>query len=363
MTPDRIKYLMERYKLNNLSKEEFKELLGYLNYTDMSPELSNYYQQSWESSSKHYSGVNSNEILTKIHEQIEIKPNSTGNTPWNHALYVFMRYAAIFIVAFGLSWFIKSWYEENLIQEKNKPDINNSIITVAHGSKSKIHLPDGSLVKLNSGSKLIYPALFNGNERWVYLEGEGFFEIDANPEKPFFVKTSDIDIRVTGTRFNVKSFPESKTIETILLEGSLDILKNMHDKYKIATLKPQQKAVFRKKSSQISLSGEMNEIKENHAHDQQIRNIKPLVISKINDAEIETAWKDNKLIFNNKSFSELIVDLERWYGVNIELKNKKLTSERFTGKFDTESIEQVMDALKLTTNFKYEINKNHIEIY
>ncbi|MCH7657371.1 MAG: FecR family protein [Bacteroidetes bacterium] len=281
--------------------------------------------------------------------------------------YHWLRIAAIFILAFCLSWTV--FYFMN-----RKPYTGslayNQIIT-AKGQKSQIILSDGTKVWLNSETTLKYPSAFNEMKREVFLEGEAFFEVKKKGNKiPFVVKTSEIDIKVLGTSFNVMAYPDEETIETTVVKGSVCIirkgLKSSPDQNII--LKPNQKVTLLKKGSRVILSEIETEKPTLIKSTKAIQPISPsekvqILISRKVDIELHTAWKDDRLIFQSETFENICYKLERWYDVKIHVRNEELKKYRYTGKFvHKETINQVLEILNLTTPINYTFKQNDLFI-
>lgn len=200
------------------------------------------------------------------------------------------------------------------------------------GEKSKIILADGSQVWLNSQTILKYDAM---NPRKVTIQGEAFFDIRKDPTDPFEVTTlSGMKVVVTGTKFNLKCYPEEPFIETTLEEGIVTITYPGSDKK--AVLKPGQQARYELRGKEI-----------------MVNNVY---------AEIYSVWKNNELRFSNISFEELAPRIERWYGITIKLDSKIGKKDRFTMTIKTESLRELLNMLQLTSKFKYEINGSSVEI-
>ena len=146
------------------------------------------------------------------------------------------------IVSIGIWMTLQPAAQNNIaatIQKKSE-------VVAGKGIRSKLVLPDGTQVWLNSDSRLLYDEAFDGKQREVTLQGEAYFDVTKNPDRPFIVHTSAIDIRVLGTAFNVKSYPAEKTIETTLIHGLVEVInKNRPDASKII-LRPKEKLVFNK---------------------------------------------------------------------------------------------------------------------
>ena len=281
--------------------------------------------------------------------------------------YQWLRVAAIFIFAFCLSWTVFYFTNRN-------PDtgslVYNQIIT-AKGQKSQIILSDGTKVWLNSETTLKYPSAFNGKKREVILEGEAFFEVQKKDNKiPFIVKTSEIDIIVLGTCFNVMAYPDEETIEATVVEGSVCIvrkgLRSSPDQNII--LKPNQKVTLIKKESRVILSEIETKKPTLIKSTKSIQSVSPsekaqILVSPEVDIDLHTAWKDDRLIFQSETFENICYKLERWYDVKIHIRNEELKKYSYTGKFvHKETINQVLEIIKLTTPINYTFKQNDLYI-
>ncbi len=355
--------LLDKLANRKLSKDEINELTALFEETTPSDKMDKYFLSIWDKCHKYNTDLNSEVLLQNIHKKLNIIPDNNTKTKVSLRPPNLLKYAAIFTIAFILSWLVNNQFKR---QSKTTGIVDTGIheIMVSLGSKSKVKLPDGSIVNLNSGSKLAYPAFFSDKNRQVNLEGEGYFEVNADSSRPFFVHTSDITIKVIGTSFNVKSYPESNTIETTLVSGSLEIsdkavggrgIKELNNNL---ILKPNQKAVYIKNIDKLTL----DDRKELKFESSQMKTPKLSLQDKI-DIQPLTAWKDNKLIFKNEKFEDLAIKLERWYDVKIIIKAPELRKERFTGTFENETTEQVLNALMIAEPFKFTINKNEITIF
>jgi transmembrane sensor len=246
-------------------------------------------------------------------------------------------------------------------EEKAANSVNE--IAISPGSKSKVQLPDGSQVWINAGSKLTYAGMMKGLTREVTLDGEAYFDIVKDATHPFIVHTSGIDIKVLGTAFNVKAYKIEPTIEATLIHGSIEVTNRNRPDAPTIMLKPREKLVFsndiymerKNVSKAISLSGVNGERPSSILITPLKRNIADSSIS-------ETAWIYNRLSFEDKSFEELAKDMERWYNVKFIFRNKKIAQFHFTGSFINETIEQVLEALRFSINFKYTITDGSILI-
>lgn len=280
------------------------------------------------------------------------KPNGKSRI-----LKIVLQSAAIFVLAYVLGGGTYYLLSIQNVEEPKEEVAQYFSISAPRGSKSKVELPDGSTVWLNSDSELRYPGIFADNQREVFLTGEAYFDIAKNEAAPFFVRANSIEIKVLGTKFNVKSYPEEGTIETTLEEGLINISRVGSEQNFL--LKPKQKAVFVKRYGKINTSGpvidELKEVKP-------IKRKEQFILAENVETEMYTSWKDQSLIFKSEAFEQLVVKMERWYNVEIIIENERLRTKKLTGSFDKQTIEQALEALKVSFNFKYEINKNQIII-
>lgn len=357
----KIKQLLLKLKEDSITPEELGELLHILKKPDL--HLDEYLKDAWENAQPYDGMASSEAMLSKIHSRLYDgdKIPAINMVKENHyrvGLRSFMKYAAVFVIALGMFWMGNSLFFRDKSVQDNISRMNE--ISVAYGSKSRIVLPDGSIVNLNSGSLLQYSSDFE-NERKVYIEGEAFFDVKKDPRHPFLVQTSNITIRVLGTVFNVKSYPEEDIIETTLVSGSVQILAksgSAKNEFKTLTvLKPNEKAIFYKNSMATGneSADPITEINKKEKENIQVQ--------KEIKTEFYTAWKDNNLVFNNEQFGNVVPKLERWFNIKIENNFPELNASRLTGKFDTETIEQALEALRIITPFNYSIEKNKITIY
>ncbi len=263
------------------------------------------------------------------------------------------------------------------LTQLNKGEKNNALasyvneVSTRPGSKSKIQLPDGSMVWLNAGSKLTYTKDFGKKNREVVLTGEAFFDVTKNPEKPFLIQTNSINIKVLGTAFNVKAYPEDKQTETSLIRGNIEVTIKNRPNDKIF-LSPSEKLVV---ENIVAIENYKNEKKQNSTSRPTIKesysvaslvpklSINKLKYSPVDSTVAETQWINNRLVFRDESFEELATRLERWYDVSIELKDASLEDARLNGIFQSETIVQALEALKISVPFSYEQKGNKITIY
>ncbi|MEG3659934.1 FecR family protein [Arenibacter palladensis] len=232
--------------------------------------------------------------------------------------------------------------DRNSITFDSPPELEKTItlyneIFIPNGEIFKLKLSDGTLVWLNAGSKLRFPQSFETTDenRTVYLEGEAFFEVTKNKDKPFIVNTQEVDVKVLGTKFNITSYENDDFIATTLVEGSVSVYENRTPDNGVI-LTPSFQASYNKFGNKFS--------KE-----------------KV-DTDNYTAWINNRLVINNLRFSEILVKLERRYSVKFINNAENLNDEFYEGEFVDEDIKSVLKTISISTPFSYEINQNIITI-
>ena len=369
ISTEHIKRLLEEFISGKISREDEEELFDLINKQEIDSKIIAWFYMRWDESPKRSTGFHSEGIYEKIRKNLNL-PSKSSKEERAYVNYVIekekktnrklvlklLNYAAVFIVAAVSSYLLLKYSGsgEELLEE------TYTEIRIYNGSKSTIVLPDSTVIRLNSGSFLRYPDHFKGTNRQVYFEGEAFFDVRTGQPFPFYVNTGNISIKVTGTEFNVKSFPDDQFIETTLISGSiiieeLDQEKNL--KHQVV-LSPNQSAVYNKKTNKLEVTD--LDIEEEIISIQAVRvTTEPKIIK---SPKINTAWKDDKFVFYDESLDKLAIRLEWWFDVNIEIVDEELKEYRFSGTFKDENIEQALNALKLASSFEFQINQDQVTI-
>jgi transmembrane sensor len=312
--------------------------------------------QFWEgmSSESDISNYSETNTLDHIHHEIRIEEEVFFTR--TKLFKTFTRYAAIFIIAFSLSGILFYYLGKS---HRTNSNTNFSELTVPLGSRANFTLPDGTAVTLNAGSKLKYDNRFGMSDRMVQLEGEGYFKVAKDASKPFIVKTIYLSVRALGTEFNVKAYPDDKTIETTLVEGVVNI-ESISDREntEVHLLKPNQKFTYFKKDSTVvdetAVVKEKLKNKTIQIEKQKITSIPALVTENVNIAPV-ISWKENRWIFEKQSLSQIAVELERKFDVQIKFESDHLKDFRFTGIIINEPIEQVLEVMSITAPISFKL--------
>ncbi|HLN55051.1 MAG TPA: FecR family protein [Bacteroidales bacterium] len=301
------------------------------------------------------------EIYDNISEQLSSDPHFRKTTVKHPSLFIrslyFSAAAAVLIGVFLLGRI------SPVTRQDMTPVIQPSFTEVKspYGSRSEIKLPDGTSVILNAGSTLRYRNDFNQNNRDLDLYGEAYFKVAKNTEIPLVVTAGYIDVIAVGTEFNIKAYPEENTIETTLIEGKVEIANsndNVNEE-ELLDLAPNQKAIFYKGEDEYKL--------ENIVKEDKPRPVEPflenIMISPKADVEKTIAWTEGRLIFRGESLDNLGIDLQRKYDVKFVFVDEGLKKYRFTGILRDETLEQVMNVIKLTAPIDFTIEGKTVYLF
>ena len=196
------------------------------------------------------------------------------------------------------------------------------------GARAVVQLPDGSKVHLNYGSKIKYPQIFSGNTREIRLTGEGYFNVAHNPEKPFIVKTGQLNVKALGTVFNVMAYPGKDIVETTLVNGNVVLEQNMINgkTRNIGSMVPGQHVNYNIRTGAVS--------------------------STEGNIEKYIAWKDGRLVFEDATIIQVAEQLSRMFNVDVEIADN-MKDCLYTVTFVNESLFQILDLMTIATPVRY----------
>ncbi|MEN2416264.1 FecR family protein [Flavobacterium mesophilum] len=218
------------------------------------------------------------------------------------------------------------------VANSEKDDNSFNTLSTPTGGQYNIVLADGTKVFLNAVSSIKYPTQFNGDQRIVELEGEAYFEVAKNKNKPFLVKSDNQTIEVLGTHFNVHAYNNESVVKTTLLEGSVAV----SSKNQKTILKPGQQSNVSEGSNKIGV--------------------------KEVDTEAAIAWKNGRFKFDNADLKSVMKQLERWYGIKVEYRGD-VSDVRFNGgTFRNKNLSEVLKVLELS-NIKFKVEGKTIIVY
>jgi ferric-dicitrate binding protein FerR (iron transport regulator) len=216
---------------------------------------------------------------------------------------------------------------------EKEPVVHNRLIT-ASGSKGKFVLPDGSVVWLNAGSMLTYPETFGETERRVQLDGEGYFEVAGNRARPFIVRSGNLEVKALGTAFDISRYPFRHKMEVVLLEGCVEVTSPAIEQG--VTLSPNQLL-------ELADDGTL-----------RIRETK---------ARMHAGWIKDRLVFDNDRLSDIIINLEGWYCMDIECPPAFAEDTRMSFTVDAESIQEILRAMSLVIPVTWSVTDSVATIF
>lgn len=315
--------ILEKYIRGSISEEEYNELQQQIQ-NDSDSSVGDMLNECWQKDLNIH--VMPRAAKERTRRQINEKIKKDMRRVWFKRASIIAASILIPVLIISTVYFYKE-----MDHYKQIPNI----VSVNKGQRAGITLPDGTIVHLNSESKLTYTPDFNGKLREVVLEGEAFFEVTPNKEKPFIVKTSVFDVEVLGTSFNVSVYNDENIVETALMEGKVKLTMQGCPS-KPVYLTPSQKFIYSRSDRQGTIS--------------------------IMEGDTELAWKQGILAFSAEPLEEVFRKIERWYGVTMHYDKESLVNDNFTGQFKMISIQEMMNILRMHYNLKFKIENNDIYI-
>jgi transmembrane sensor len=328
---------IEDFFKGRLSKKEAENFLKWLDTPEGEAEYGSIIDQIWgDETGEKLGDLGIKPKIERLNTQ-SVFHNKVSNKERNKDLRgIWLGIAASLLLVFSVSYIF--YFNQPVKNETEDFEVEELIVITKltpRGNKKIITLPDGSTVVLNSDSKLTYGSDFNRN-RIINLEGEGFFEVKKDEAHPFIVITGKISTTALGTSFNVRAYGESNDIQVSLASGKVRV-QNTEDENLIEII-PGEAVDF--------------------SNQQQTLQKKQIDISKVLN------WKEGILHFDKVPFQQVILELERWYDVEISLSGtNKVPEYKCTGTFKKhEYLSNVLKALSYSLDFKYEISGNHVEL-
>ena len=243
----------------------------------------------------------------------------------------------LFLTALFYETHFFNFQQENLAQEPPVAEDVWIVKSVPSGQKSKLHLSDGSIVTLNSSSQVRYKKGFGLTHRELFLEGEAFFDVASDSLLPFRVITKNIVTTALGTSFNIRN-DEDNEIKVQLATGRVEV-------YKYTETGDGEESLLLKPGEEALSAGQRGLIKQK--------------------LDLETAflWKDGVIYFQKTPFSEVIKTLEKWYGVEIHVKQGSHNNRSVSGEFNNDYLANVLETISYTVEFDYQINGKDVNIF
>ena len=217
----------------------------------------------------------------------------------------------------------------SLLWQNRQTELPPQMITVNTnaGMRSYLTLPDGTVVHLNAGSTLVYPSLYDKNERRVQLAGEAYFKVAPDTEQPFVVSAAGdkVSIRVTGTEFNLQAYEKEEQVQITLMEGSVQLA--IEGKKGNVLLTPSDMATYDTSTGQ-------------------------LLLKKVNTTQVN-AWMNGRLIFKDTPMPEVLRQLTHFFTVDFNVQDDLIRDYTFTGTFEDRPLFQILEYMKISSKIEY----------
>lgn len=333
------KWLQENEEDRELTKQ-IDELFGLEYGPELTGEDRKGKEKSWD------------RIMKSMHSETANEPS----LPKKGRIFTWRRFLPLSVASVFLLCVAGSgiWY---WIVSGNEAKTRQNIVGTEKGSRSKLTLPDGSRVWLNGDSRITYGASFGKSSRELTLTGEAYFDVVKDPNHPMIIKTATVTIKVLGTTFNVRAYPDEKTTATTLVQGKVQVSVN-HKEQLSYMLSPDEKLIV------TNVTGLPVGAKDEQPNeDKLLENITKIKIVKTDSIPPEAQWIKNKLVFVNQPLYEVANILSRWYGVHIMVQGDHyMKTRQYTGIFENQSIQSVMESLQLAGGFSYSMMNDTILI-
>ncbi|WP_339880626.1 FecR domain-containing protein [uncultured Algoriphagus sp.] len=346
--------LVKKFFDGKCSPEEVHQVLLWINSEEGENQLKEEFEKFDAEDLK--SSINSKSILKGIHKRIASekqelesppivnprkpkqidKPKSRLINRWKVGI------AASFLLTIVASvfWLFTVRREENQPATGFQNQVEYLTKQTLAGEKLTLKLSDGSILQLNSNSSVRFPKTFDGKRREVYMMGQIFFDVNRDVERPFIVHSDNLITSVLGTSFVIEENSESKKSQVAVLTGKVKVTKAISDESGKAD------ELFLEPMDAANFDGSQGLFEKTKV-----------------DYDQSFAWKDNVIVFRNASFGEVLKRLENWYGVKFQYQMNSKKDQDYTGKFEEQTLEEILIGLSFTYDFQYEINDSTIIIH
>ncbi|GHT14307.1 iron dicitrate transporter FecR [Bacteroidia bacterium] len=311
--------LFEKYMAKQASEKEINELI---NFIRNNPQLNCWFENQIQNSPAAIDQDLKQRMLSNI--QKEIGKSAIHTIPVKTITYKWLRAAAIILLPLVVGYGIYAG-----INKIGKTE-NTLLVSVEAGEKANITLPDGSRVWLNSSSKLTYTNAYNNKKRLLKLDGEAYFEVAHDAQKPFIVQCIDMETKVLGTTFGIKAYDEDNIISVVLAAGKVQV--TLPDETRI--MQPDERVVYNKSTHKLFSTM-----------------VKPSDF---------TDWRKNRLRFENETLLDIATTISRIHNIDYVFEDETLKSLCFTGSVDNTNVESVLNAITLTAPITYTVKDNLI---
>jgi ferric-dicitrate binding protein FerR (iron transport regulator) len=307
-----------RYLKGELAGEEREELIDWINANEENQRYFEEIEEAW-----HAAAITHKEPFDADKAWRKFRAHNYQFRRKKRSLHHILKYAALIVIFLGLGWGGHLLFTD--LQKGGSASFME--LSVPRGETASFTFADQSRVQLNAGSSIRFPEQFGKKKREVYLEGEAYFQVADNKQKPFVVHAIGLDIKVLGTAFNVRSYPDEDIVETTLEEGQLEVSASEKEGKKKMAWRLNKNEQFR-----YFNKGDSSQLNKNV------------------DTELYTSWKEGHYKFQKIKLGRLAKSLERLYDVEIQFENRKLKDLTYTGSFyKDEPVDKVLEMVEMSS--------------
>ncbi|WP_409029535.1 FecR family protein [Gracilimonas sediminicola] len=323
-----------RYVSGNSSIEESKRLKNKMESDETYKKLVEEARMAWNISGKKAGAWNMDKAWDDVRQRLEDmdEMEATGKSrtvnkmksrPNKRSLNYMIRVAAVVVISAATG--ILLYRPDVTTSSKPQQEQVQKELVAKKGEQKRFQLSDGTLITLAADSKIRLSPQYQAGSREVYLEGEAFFDVASNPDRPFKVHVGETTTEVVGTQFNIIFYPGDEDVRVVVVEGSVGL--QAHESDKQVLIKP----------------GELGKYSADHL----------LTVQKVN-LNNYTGWMDGKLVFDNQPLSKVVIRLERWYGLSFNIEDTAIKERKLTAAFNLrQPLEEVLDAIAISLDLTY----------
>lgn len=327
---DYIQLLDSFLRKEDVSVEERQSLLEWFTQPEAKQQICTFYEKRWEEVSSEISVSKQVDMFAAIQEKInaEEESHSSRKPVMKRIFNAFKQYAAVacfLIITVGIGTYYFS--QQSFYSAKE------FVVATGKGQKANITLPDGTLVWINSDSRITYDNSYNRKNRRLSLDGEAYFEVAKDKDKRFIVSTNNIDIEALGTSFDVKSYATDNSVIVALVEGRLKVSNEKTETF----MRMNERLVYDRSS---------NAFKKTNTYD--VANV--------------AGWRNGEIAFYDESLEEIAIILSRMYNIEIIFTTEKAKQYHFQGRIKNNSLGNIFEMISLTAPIEYKIYDNVVEV-
>lgn len=303
---------MDKKELSNLYEKYFKGDCTLKEEKLLEDFLESFQQEKnfFEEENEAFKNNRGLRILNNIKTEIEERES---RSLWKNLIF---KYAAMLTFLLAAGW---GFYQfETFTNGGSEDEVSYITKSTRKGQRLELVLGDGTVIKINSESELMFPEKFTDNKREVFLEGEAFFEVKRDEKRPFIIHTGNVKTQVLGTSFNINSYPETNEIQVAVVSGKVRVEDKENSGNTPVVLNAKEMVTYNKEQE--------------------------LLVKGKHNSEL-TDWRKGILLIKGESFPDIISKLERWYGVEFQLKKPVKLESEFYGRYNNESLSNILETL------------------